>query len=70
MLKLMDKKIFTILNSKHLSIWTYEFHLRNEFNFLNVHGKVGLFVALCLKSTAMVMAGRSVHLTTLFPGKA
>ena len=24
------------------------------------------FVALCPKSTAMVMAGRSVHLTTLF----
>ena len=28
------------------------------------------FVALRLKSTAMVMAGRSVHLTTLFPGQA
>ena len=28
------------------------------------------FVALCPKSTAMVMAGRSVHLTTLFPGQA
>ena len=27
------------------------------------------FVALRPKSTAMVMAGRSVHLTTLFPGK-
>ena len=27
---------------------------------------VCLFVALCPKSTAMVMAGRSVHLTTLF----
>ena len=26
------------------------------------------FVALLPKSTAMVMAGRSVHLTTLFPG--
>ena len=26
------------------------------------------FVALHPKSTAMVMAGRSVHLTTLFPG--
>ena len=32
--------------------------------------KVCLFVLLFLrpKSTAMVMAGRSVHLTTLFPG--
>ena len=27
------------------------------------------FVALHPKSTAMVMAGRSVHLTTLFPGQ-
>ena len=29
-----------------------------------------LFVALRPNSTAMVMAGRSVHLTTLFPGQA
>ena len=28
------------------------------------------FVALRPKSTAMVIAGRSVHLTTLFPGQA
>ena len=28
------------------------------------------FVALRPKSTAMVNAGRSVHLTTLFPGQA
>ena len=28
------------------------------------------FVALCPKSTAMVMAGRSVRLITLFPGQA
>ena len=28
------------------------------------------FVALNPKSTAMVIAGRSVHLTTLFPGQA
>ena len=28
------------------------------------------FVALLPKSTAMVIAGRSVHLTTLFPGPA
>ena len=27
-------------------------------------------VALSPKSTAMVMAGQSVHLTTLFPGQA
>ena len=29
-----------------------------------------VFVALHPKSTAMVIAGRSVHLTTLFPGPA
>ena len=29
-----------------------------------------LVVALRPKSTAMVIAGRSVHLTTLFPGQA
>ena len=28
------------------------------------------FIALRPKSTAMVMAGRSLHLTTLFPGQA
>ena len=28
------------------------------------------FVALFPKSTAMVIAGRSVHLATLFPGQA
>ena len=31
---------------------------------------VGWFVALRPKSTAMVIAGRSFHLTTLFPGQA
>ena len=31
---------------------------------------VCLFVALRPESTAMVIAGRSVHLTTLFPGQA
>ena len=29
-----------------------------------------VFAALHPKSTAMVIAGRSVHLTTLFPGQA
>ena len=35
----------------------------------NIGWLVG-FVALRPKSTAMVIAGRSVHLTTLFPGQA
>ena len=34
------------------------------------HNVVVGFVALRPKSTAMVIAGRSVHLTTLFPGQA
>ena len=37
-----------------------------------VVGGGGVFVVVALhpKSTAMVMAGRLVHLTTLFPGQA
>ena len=38
-----------------------------------IEGNIGLlfvFVALRPMSTAMVIAGRSVHLTTLFPGQA
>ena len=37
-----------------------------EINFVCLF----VFVALRPKSTAMVVAGRSVHLTTLFPGQA
>ena len=40
--------------------WKQVVHLDNLF----------VFVALRPKSTAMVIAGRSVHLTTLFPGQA
>ena len=36
---------------------------------ISMVGLVG-FVALRPKSTAMVIAGRSVHLTTLFPGQS
>ena len=35
-----------------------------------VRALVVRFVALRPKSTAMVIAGRLVHLTTLFPGQA
>ena len=38
--------------------------------YLRRHLLFVLFVALRPKSTAMVIAGRSVHLTTLFPGQA
>ena len=41
------------------------------YSFLGEVGGVFVwFVALRPKSTAMVIAGRSVHLTTLFPGQA
>ena len=40
------------------------------FSFPKVVGWLVGFVALRPKSTAMVIAGRSVHLTTLFPGQA
>ena len=38
--------------------------------FLNKDVFFFCFVALRPRSTTMVMAGRSVHLTTLFPGQA
>ena len=37
---------------------------------LDLHINFVCFVALHPKSTAMVMAGRSVHLAILFPGQA
>ena len=40
-----------------------------QFHNIVIGNLVG-FVALRPKSTAMVIAGRSVHLTTLFPGQA
>ena len=50
--------------------------LINDYNYITITGPAEMlllvvgFVALRPKSTAMVIAGRSVHLTTLFPGHA
>ena len=44
--------------------------LRFEFLKIKILENFVCFVALCPKSTAMVMAGQSVHLTTLLPGQA
>ena len=44
---------------------SFKYNLQTMYLFLFV-----CFVALRPKSTAMVIAGRSVHLTTLFPGQA
>ena len=41
-----------------------------KMNTLHQKNDVIVFVALRPKSTAMVMAGRSVNLTTLFPWQA
>ena len=43
---------------------------RSPIFFLYVDLSFVCFVALRPKSTAKVIAGRSVHLTTLFPGQA
>ena len=59
-------------------MWTYYICIKSFLNSLNA-GKffmifyvliVVVFVALRPMSTAMVIAGRSVHITTLFPGQA
>ena len=39
-------------------------------SYLSMGACLFVFVALRPKSTAMVIAGRSVHLTTIFPGQA
>ena len=46
----------------------FDFEIVN-FPFLDGDVCLFVFVALRPKSTAMVIAGRSVHLTTLFPGQ-
>ena len=42
--------------------------LKNSFSAIKYY--LFVFVALRPMSTAMVIAGRSVHLATLFPGQA
>ena len=44
--------------------------MRLAKHFIAFHNDCFVFVALRPMSTAMVIAGRSVHLTTLFPGQA
>ena len=48
-------------------------HIRatlRKYLIILIFGWLVGFVALRPKSTAMVIAGQSVHLTTLFPGQA
>ena len=51
------------------SCYIYRFFMRQMQFRPDMHLFV-CFVALRPKSTAMVIAGRSVHLATLFPGQA
>ena len=60
--KMFEHKITNIVLSMNFNMG---FGCSEEFSHCFV-----CFVALRPKSTAMVMAGRSVHLTTLFPGQA
>ena len=46
------------------------FHQEMKEEFMILLFVLFVFVALRPMSTAMVIAGRSVHLTTLFPGQA
>ena len=55
----------TIMEEKYSYIHTGVLTLAHQLIVVFV-----VFVALRPKSTAMVIAGRSVHLTTLFPGQA
>ena len=54
------------------SFKTMNFHKQRAITAENImqYGWLVGLIALCPKSTAMVIAGRSVHLTTLFPGQA
>ena len=66
MFKLMGKKIIIRLRSK--IFFTGRMIILRQVKYMIC--LFVCFVALRPKSTAMVIAGRSVHLTTLFPGQA
>ena len=66
--------VFTVNSTKNARILFSRIALKDIFTTLKTRDKdviyLFVFVALRPKSTAMVIAGRSVHLTTLFPGQA
>ena len=66
-----SKNVWPDLDPKCLTFWLYSWKNFSK-SILNKNRQTILvgFVALRPKSTAMVIAGRSVHLTTLFPGQA
>ena len=58
--------VYFVVPFKHLTSYTLFFNQWTAYYDICFV----CFVALRPKSTAMVIAGRSVHLTTLFPGQA
>ena len=62
-------KIMTIVKTD-LQYINYIFNAYCKNTQINTQMKLVGFVALRPKSTAMVIAGRSVHLTKRFPGQA
>ena len=69
----VTRSLMNIRKSKAMGHPTYYLHFEVASSTTTTCLFVCLFVcfvALRPKSTAMVIAGRSVHLTTLFPGQA
>ena len=61
----------TVASMHLVKLWKKVFTMGKPFTKETISfGWLVGFVALRPKSTAMVIAGRSVHLTTLFPGQA
>ena len=71
---LAEKNVFVFNQSKSIPVNKDQFkpYYTCHFILTRIYLYVCLFVFVALRpmSTAMVIAGRSVHLTTLFPGQA
>ena len=60
---------FLIEEGKSVNFRFHSYH-KKTYRRILISSKLVGFVALRPKSTAMVIVGRTVHLTTLFPGQA
>ena len=75
---MLDKELLqifiSVVDTKLFKTGIKKTPINKLLNFKNIqHEKItsnSFFVALSPKSTGMVMTGRLVHLTTLFPGQA
>ena len=61
---------YVLLSADNISVVVFLTRKGGPVTYLVILGLFVCLVALRLKSTDMVMAGRSVHLTTLFPEQA